>query len=195
MNFQSFKFAMPFLLLVLVSGCAHSVTLNSAPKEAEVFVVQENGTRGGVLGKTPLTLSGNNQTSFEISKSGFASVFVFLPESDLGRDVNLRIELPSLSEAWMEQLMLGGRTAAFENAASDLLTLQSLLFFKKEKEFLALSKKGEAKYGKLALFQVMMGNFYLSKKDYKNAQESFKKALDIDPANKEATSLLKLLKH
>lgn len=195
MNFQSFKFVIPFLLLVQVSGCAHSVTLNSAPKEAEVFVVQENGTRGGVLGKTPLTLSGNNQTSFEISKSGFASVFVFLPESDLGRDVNLRIELPSLSEAWMEQLMLGGRTAAFENAASDLLTLQSLLFLKKDKEFLVLSKKGEAKYGKLALFQVMMGNFYLSKKDYKNAQESFKKALDIDPANKEATSLLKLLKH
>lgn len=76
-----------------------------------------------------------------------------------------------------------------------LLTLQSLLFSKKEKEFLALSKKGEAKYGKLALFQVMVGNFYLAKKGDRNAQGSYKKALDIDPANKEANSLLKLLKH
>lgn len=182
------------IFLLLVAGCAHSLTLNSVPREADVFMVLENGTRGGLLGKTPLLLSGNNQNSFELVKLGYSSTYVFLPENSSSRDVNLRVELPQISESWLEQVMLGGRNLAFESSATDLLNLQALLFSRKEKEFFALAKKIDSKFGKLALFHVLVGNFYFAKKDYKNAQESYRKALEIDPGSKEAAAMLKLLR-
>lgn len=182
-------------IAILLANCKHTLTLNSNPKDAEVYLHLENGSRGTLLGKTPLTLDSVAGHAFVVQKSGYAPSYIFLPVSDLGREVSLKIDLPILSESWVQDALLAGSSTVFEKMSTDLLLLQQYLFLKKDQEFLIASKKMETRFSKTAIFHNLVGFFYLGKKDYKSSLESFQKSLEIDPTNKDALASLKLIKH
>jgi tetratricopeptide (TPR) repeat protein len=177
----------------LLLSCASTLTLKSNPAGADVHALGEKGDRAQLLGQTPLQLPMESTRGLEITKPGFLSTYVFLPKPGSGQDTALTVNLQNVSRALVESLVKEKHPGLLDDAAYDLLELQAAATAGRETEVTGLVRKFETRYGKFVTFNLILGNFYFGRKDYRKSREHYDRALELDPENKDARQMLKLL--
>lgn len=183
-------------MLALVPGlssCASTLTLKSNPAGAEVHALGEKGERAQLLGQTPLQLPLESARGLEVAKAGFLSTYVFLPKPGTGEDTSLTVNLQNVSRTLVETLVKEKHPGLLDDAAYDLLELHTATTAGRETEVAGLVRKIEPRYSKFVTFNLILGNYHFAKKDYRKSREYYDRALELDPENKDARQMLKLL--
>jgi hypothetical protein len=170
------------------------VSVKSLPLGAEVFSLKPSGERGASLGVTPLTVKDPSVIGFEVSKPGFTSVVAYVPAYGIARLQEYTIALPEISKEWLTSAMLSSNHEILSTSVSELLRYFQLIQEKNEKECEDFIQKNSEKYKSVAIFHLLTGNFYYTKKDFKKAREYFLAASVLEPKNEEAAEMVNLLK-
>jgi tetratricopeptide (TPR) repeat protein len=122
------------------------------------------------------------------------STYVYIPGHKSGENQSVTISLQSVSKELVEKLVKDKHPSLLDEAAYDLLELNTASTTAgRDTEMPGLIRKNEERYRKFVTFQLILGNYYFRKKDYKKSREFYEKALEIEPGNKDAKQMVKLL--
>jgi len=175
------------------SGCATTVTIQSTPDKADVYVTPLGSGQSKKIGETPMTIGGGDlvdqyggsgPVAVELRKSGFSTERTLITELS-AVDLTLAVELKPVTglesheavNALMDELFEGQRLARAGRYDA------------------ALAKLGEVETRApfvAAVHELKGGVFYLQKR-YKDALDSYRKAAQYNPSNAEAVRMRNLL--
>lgn len=185
------------LSAVLPMACAHRYRIESEPSGAQVYVIDERGQDGELLGETPLELTAAQLESrgvLGLSKQGFVSQHVAVPVA-AGFSVELFVPLERLSDQWVKGLLQGPVHAGVLNESlREIFILQGHVLRKRLPEAETLIEQMRGRYDHVSLFHSLIGNFNYIRENFSEAELSYTKALELDPKNDEARKMLSLLK-
>lgn len=190
---RTFARARAFVPLAILCGCASALEIRSNPPGADVFALTDKGERGQSLGQTPFKLAAGGARSLEVAKSGFLSTYVFAPDGGSGEDHVLTVNLLAVSRSLLESLVKEKHPAILDEAAYDLLELQNATLQGRESEVGAIVRKLESRYVKFVTYNLILGNHHFVRKDFKKSREYYERALQLDPGNKDAKAMIKVL--
>ncbi len=187
------------LSLPLVLSCAHSLKIASNPTAVNVYYLNENGSRKGLAGQTPLFLSetrGNENFYFlEFEKMGFVTQTIVIPQSyALGSISSVTITMREQSKDWFETIARGAFAAQTNDIVTDFMELQTRIIEGSDADVKRLIDKLKSKYDTLASFHTLVGAHHYSKNRIGEARASYEKAIKIDSNNTDAIQMIKLLK-
>lgn len=189
------KFLFLFMSVWISVSCAHRISVVSAPPGADVYVLSENGTRGKALGQTPMTIRDSSKTlvGLEVTKPGYTPNFVFLPMSGQSTDLRVKVNLVATNKDWFKNALVDTQAQVLNEALLDILELQSLVVAGKDLEVEAYLKKIGNRYKRISAFHSLLGNYHYLKKRFDEAKDSYADAVDLDPGNIEAKTMLDFL--
>lgn len=192
-------------LVVAVSlqcACGHSLTIDTIPSAANVYLTDLNGSRKELLGKTPLQLKqpkdGSSKYSLEIDKPGFRPYFVFFEQVHaFGSASTMDITLFEEDEIQFKNAFGGRFSTESSQMLNEFVELKTNISSYKinpsaqsEKKVKALEKKMKSKYETFSSFNALMGDFYLHSKKQALASKYLKRALELNPQDVESKVLL-----
>jgi outer membrane protein OmpA-like peptidoglycan-associated protein len=184
----------PLICLIVSLGCTHRVRIQTVPPDAAVYQTKADGSRGGLLGRTPLEIpleAGFQAPQIEISHTGYLSERITMAKG-LGEQADIQVQLQAISEKWIKELPTDLTRSLVETAVGDHIQMMQSVFAHqgaaapKDWELLA------SKYARLSVFHYVLGHHYLLNENFGQASASFQKALELDPQNKEARRMLGL---
>jgi len=176
-----------------VQSCAHSITVRSRPAKAAVYSIDKQGKRGPKLGETPLVVdstAAGEPVQLEVEMPGYLPRNLLIAPSG-ARNAEFDVTLLEVDESTSKSLLRGAGSGAINAAVSDLLELQTeMLYTDNDKRIEELLRVASQKYADLSVFHTLYGAYSLNRKDLKRARESFRRALELDPKNEEASRML-----
>lgn len=175
------------------TSCAHTVTLRTKPAKAAVYQLDAQGKRGPKLGDTPLVLDAlpaGDVVHMQVELAGYLPRDVIVAPSG-GRAIEVELTLPEIDASTSKTLLIGAGSGAVNATVSDLLELQTeMLYPNNDKRVEELIRQRAAKYADLSVYHTLVGAWYFNKRDARRARESFRRALELDPKNEEASRML-----
>lgn len=181
------------LLLLLMSSCAHSLTIESSPGGAHIVALNEQGKRVADLGKTPTKIS-TSAAAIQVEATGYYPSLLLLPSGGQALRARYSIPLIQQSQQATEKVLFETQPDVLDTALIDVLTLQTLINENKLKDAEARIKQMGDRYAFVSVFHILKGHYYVAVKNVNAAKESFEKALELNPKNEEARSMLALLR-
>ena len=182
-------------LLALLLACSHTLSIQSEPSAAKVFGLDPQGNRGALLGVTPLTLQKPTHDGLflvEIAKEGFDSKQIVSPALSSGHQ-DFKITLNSLDQSFFETQYKKEKSRLLSDAFGKLLLLQSAILSKRNTEVIQIEKELGEEFDQVGWFHSLMGNHHYLTGNRTEARKRFARALELDPQNSEAASMLRLL--
>lgn len=183
------------LLLYLASGCSTSISLNTVPEGADVYLFDEKARQSSPVGKTPLsinpTLSGDF-LNFEIVKPGYETVQVVSPNLS-GYSGTMNVILNVARADTQAESLLGQHRPAINRMMSEMFRLQDLILNKELAQAEELIGKYDAVYQELAMYHLLKGNLSLLQGNRERAVISYRRALALDSKSKSAIWFLRSL--
>lgn len=167
-----------------VLGCAHEVSVTSAPGDAAVYAMSADAKRDEVLGKTPLRFPEERikkAPGIVVQKEGFEPALVYLPGRE-SADLDIHVSLRPLDQAWVNSLPKDVAAKLQSTVLSDLLAFQTELYSLPSDQVQAKLSNLKAKYGHLAAFHYLVGHYFFYRNDYSAAAEAYAKAVELDPS-------------
>ena len=187
---KKFRILFIFPLAVLFSACSSNSELRveSNPAGADVIVI-DNSKSPKKMGVTPLVLNRdntpqlfNNPIQVNVSKDGYKSQSVFIPETSMHAQGQLVVQLNR------EEATLVNSTSAA------VAEIQRLVFKKKYPEAERMLQDTLVKSPSVAVLHSLLGNVYYLEKNISRALESYRHAQALDPSNGEVEKLIQKLR-
>lgn len=185
--------AMAFLFL---SGCSHTVNLNSVPTGVEVYSLDKQAKRRALLGVTPLVLPSATKAEdfhyIELSKPGYLPQVTIIPfASALDANAQYRFVLKKQDAEWFRIAMRGVFIRELDNVLGQFVELHENIFLDNESECRRLISAMSKQYGNISSFHLLSGAFYWKKNDLEEAKTSYVNALKLNPRDAEALTMLR----
>ncbi len=181
-----------FLVLILVLSalrCGGTVYLHTTPTNAEVFVLDPSSQKYKKAGVTPVKVSSIEPDSLEASivqlklvVPGSLPTYVAMP-TDISNSMLVNFKLKRNSPIYHQ---LQEVTASLFSFYFHILKGQNALAEKKVRAFIQ-------NYPFLAVGHLYLGELLLLKEDVKGALFHYRRAMHLNPKNKEVADLLKTI--
>jgi hypothetical protein len=192
-----------FFSLVFSGGaaCTHTITINSVPSEADIFIRERS------VGRTPVTLDEKVLTSAQtkqgyqvlLKKEGYRDIYLVLPES-YGKVVATatlsKVEVSSTKETEIKKLTAGEAVEIRQKIEKDLVKMleEQLKIFSGDPADLGFLKAMQKDYPDSSL-PLFLESLYLQKKgDSANALIAAENALLINPAENDYLTLIDVIR-
>ncbi|MCB0420922.1 MAG: hypothetical protein KDD61_07995 [Bdellovibrionales bacterium] len=184
--------------LLATVGCASGVlTIDSNEREVDISVRYVGDGEYKPLGKTPLTMeaskvievAGNKGKAMviELTKPGYMSRTVLVPNLDSGTDFNFRLQLTRQASERAEDI------AEKNKLIDDLFESQRLVKVGRYDDAIKLLDKiGEREPQLAAIFEMKAGVSFI-KKDYTSSLDLYRQALRLNPGNVESLKMVQYL--
>ena len=189
------RFILMFGIMMQIASCAHSLGVRSDPAGASVFSMTAAGTRGPLLGQTPLEIAKPDPRGFyslEVAKEGHISQRILAPSMSSG-NLEITVKLQPVDESFFKERYRRELAGALNESFKDLLKLQSAVIAKNAREVELLEKSLQGTLSDVSLFHSLLGYYQFMKGDRAEARKRYEKALSLDPSNQEAQAMLRLL--
>ena len=185
------------LIVSHIVGCAHSVDLTSKPSEANVYFLDEKGKRVSPAGKTPVLLQkppdAVREYYLELEKPGYVSQILAIGQPHrFGSSTSVEVVLAEEDQSIFNNAMVSTFSAKANELINNFLILQSATAQGDASKVQALEKKMKRSMSSFSSFNLLMGRFYLQKKDYAKAKKYLKTASQQNPLDPEISRLMKL---
>lgn len=178
--------------LLLTSACAHSITIVSAPANAEVYLLNEKGEAASRLGQTPYTMTTSGR-AIRVQKYGYMPATIVFPV-DQSLEGQISVALNPLTQDELRKALLEIDPTLLNEMLGELFDLQTAITERRNKDAEAIIKRNQEKMSSISFFHVLVGNYYYRSKNLKAARDSYNQALAVDPKNQDARAMLNLLK-
>lgn len=191
------------LASIAIGGCGHTLVLNSTPSAANVYYIDSNGARQGLLGTTPLTLNepkdGGKRYLLELEKPGFVPHVISVDQSHpFGSETKIFVTLSEQDQEWFKTAFTGAFSTEASKLLNDFVELKTRIygfrFFpnleKNAQSVRKLESQMKSKFEGFSIFNALMGEFYFHRKNYANAIKYLEKAVELNPQDVESQLLL-----
>lgn len=190
---SSNRIALPILFIwALTFACAHTLKLRSEPAGASVRTELPNGKAGAQLGKTPVDLAlpkGGKSFAVIVSLDEYETRSVFVPVTDAS-EIEINMALKKIDEQWFAEKFQSSRSNALSAQFSELLKLQNAILERDFAQVDTLERNMKSRFETVSIWNSLMGNSYLLRGEKKLAKKYYRRALELDPENREAKMLL-----
>lgn len=180
---------------LLLTACSHTLTIRSEPAGATLFVVDAQGNRGALVGTTPLTLkpdTGQAHATYELRKNGFEATTLVVPLIEASR-VEIGVRLKAIDDAYFRERFQTDQSRILSRQFIELLKLQNAILQRSDAEVERLAQSMKGNFEQVSAWHSLLGNFYFLKGQRDRAKSYYQKALELDPQNNEARTLLQAL--
>lgn len=192
-RFQNLKFVV-VVVPVLVS-CGHSIAVTSTPSPANVYFVDANGARTSLAGQTPLLLKspkdGGSRYVLEVEKTGFVPrVLVIEQPHPFGSNTRVSVALTEQNKDWFSSALTGAFSTDASALVNEFVELKTRIMERDSAKVKKLEAQMKARFEGFAVFNALMGEFYLGQKNAAVATKYLQKAVELNPQDVGAKQLL-----
>lgn len=193
----------------IFNACAHKINFRSNPSGADVWLLNTNGPGRVSLGQTPITnktIPYSPMAIFEIEKSGFLGKQVAvaaLPGGNYNIITNLLPITPEyLSEKSRQKFAdslkhnldeMKKLQAAVAARIPEILELKDLVASGQKSAVLKQEALMKDSWSGISAFHMLMGDFFATEGNTKEARTRYNSALALDPKNPEIQKRIQAL--
>ena len=160
-----------------------------------MFSVDTQGNRGALAGTTPLTLKpdpAQGYATYELRKNGFEATTIVVPLVEASR-VEIGVRLKAIDESYFRERFQTDQSRTLSRQFLELLKLQNAILQRNDAEVERLAGNMRSNFEQISAWHSLLGNYYFLKGQRERAKSFYQKALELDPDNAEARSLLQAL--
>ena len=181
-------------LILSGSACTHKLMLDSVPSDSMVYLLDEQGTRSKLLGRTPLAteeLSSLQGAGVMVVSPGHIPLTVVVPFQ--GASVSkINVRLTPYDEKFIEALPFELHKKVTDQLAGELIDLQQSLYGGSQDEAESAILESAKRLGLSSRYHQIVGSFRFYQGQFEAAVRSLSKALELDPNNETARRMLVL---
>lgn len=187
-----------FTFLIILASCGTtSVRVLSVPEDAQVSVIDSNGT-ATIIGKTPFTASeadvykgSSRYSQIRISKDNYQPQEVVLMKSPNGSESTINVQLKRDES----NQNIGEQVAQQEKVASAIARANALIASKQFAEAENIVLAFVENYPSVSVGYDYLGNIYYLQKKYQKALKFYNKALNLNPQNADRRAVVEKLQN
>lgn len=169
-----------------ILGCAAgALRVNSSPEKAEVFVTYE-GEQPNKIGETPLNLDSRvidenrgKYLTVSIKKEGYQTESVIVPNTVMSSTFDMSSRL----EEYKLPLQCQDQTASIEKISRGVAQAQSMMQTSRLVEAQGQLSMLITDFPNVSVLHDLMGNVHYMNKNLEMAYASYRKSLELNPAN------------
>ena len=182
------RWSMIPLLVFLSVGCQHYIKVESAPDEAQVYLV--DGQRDIPLGKTPLDVSAHDSyrqaegkiVFIKVAKLDYDPVYIAIDRSvQSANHFKVQLQQKDFGKSDILVSLIRHDGENINTLLEEVLSVQNLILMGNLSEAEKVIDELTKRHRKLAIVYLLKANFYLNKNEKDNAIRMYKKAQEFDP--------------
>ncbi|MEY4064866.1 MAG: hypothetical protein RIR26_1074 [Pseudomonadota bacterium] len=194
-GFGVFLLPVSAFVLLCLSGCGHTIALNSSPAAASVYFLDGAGNRVSLAGQTPLTLKGppdgGPRYLLEIEKSGFVPRMLVVEQPHpFGSDTQISVHLTEQNKDWFTVAMTGAFSSETSSLIDQFFELKTRIAERSAGKVKKLETQMKDKFSGFSIFNALLGEFYFKLRNYPVATDYLQKAIELNPQDLESKLLL-----